>query len=37
MNSQATTPILATASKDHTIRIWDIEYGKTIMTLLGHE
>mgnify|MGYP001587564830 CR=1 FL=1 len=32
MHFEIPTPILATASKDHSIKIWDIEYGKSVMT-----
>lgn len=31
------TPIIASAGRDQTIRLWDVEYGKCIMTLKGHE
>ena len=37
LSSNAYAPLLATASKDTSIKIWDIETGNSIMTLQGHE
>ena len=34
--SVATTPIIATASKDKTVKLWDVEQGKCIRTLQQH-
>jgi COMPASS component SWD3 len=30
-------PILATGSRDNTVKLWDVEYGRCIMTLEGHQ
>ncbi len=36
-SNSAIVPILATASLDRTIKLWDIEQGKVIMSLFGHK
>ena len=30
-------PYLATGSRDNTVKLWDVEYGKCVMTLEGHQ